>query len=120
MEKRDSLIGAATTLFHRKGFEHTSLSDIAEAAHVPLGNVYYYFKTRGELLKAVTENRIAGLQEQRAEWAKIADVHERMRVYMDSWESRTAELTAYGCPMGGLCWGPTSWAAKWPRTRPRS
>jgi AcrR family transcriptional regulator len=103
-DKRESLIGAAATLFHRKGFEHTSLADIAAAADVPLGNVYYYFKTRGDLLKAVTENRIAGLQAHRAELAGIPDVRKRMLAYMDAWESRTAELTAYGCPMGGLCW----------------
>ena len=45
-DKRARLIETAMKLAYQHGFRDTSLADIAEAAHVPLGNVYYYFKTK--------------------------------------------------------------------------
>jgi AcrR family transcriptional regulator len=44
--KREALVLAAAELFWMRGFEASSLADIAEASGVPLGNVYYYFKTK--------------------------------------------------------------------------
>ncbi len=54
-------------LAYRNGFSETSLADIAEAAHVPIGNVYYYFKTKEELGGAVVERRLAQFREFREE-----------------------------------------------------
>jgi TetR/AcrR family transcriptional regulator, transcriptional repressor for nem operon len=36
----------------------TSLAEIAQAADVPLGNVYYYFKSKDELIRAVVAAHI--------------------------------------------------------------
>ncbi len=47
-DKRTRLIETATKLAYGRGFRETSLADIAEAARVPVGNVYYYFKTKGK------------------------------------------------------------------------
>ena len=52
-DKRARLIETTMKLAYKHGFRETSLADIAEAAHVPLGNVYYYFKTKDELGEAV-------------------------------------------------------------------
>ena len=52
-DKRTRLIETAMNLAYRNGFRETSLADIAQAAHVPVGNVYYYFKTKEELGEAV-------------------------------------------------------------------
>ncbi len=59
LDKRTRLIETAMKLAYRNGFRETSLADIAEAAHVPVGNVYYYFKTKEELGEAVVERRLA-------------------------------------------------------------
>src|SRR5580700_5016943 len=40
-DKRSRLIQTAVKLAYRHGFRTTSLADIAEAAKVPVGNVYY-------------------------------------------------------------------------------
>ena len=45
-DKRVRLIEAAKVLIHQQGFHLTTLADIAQEADVPLGNVYYYFKTK--------------------------------------------------------------------------
>ena len=66
-DKRTQLIETAMKLAYRNGFRETSLADIAEAAHVPVGNVYYYFKTKEELGEAVVERRLAQFREFREE-----------------------------------------------------
>jgi AcrR family transcriptional regulator len=58
-DKRTRLIETATKLAYRRGFRQTSLADIAEAANAPVGNVYYYFKTKDELGEAFVEERLA-------------------------------------------------------------
>jgi AcrR family transcriptional regulator len=50
-DKRARLIQTAAGLSYQRGFRETTLADIAEAARVPLGNVYYYFKTKEELAR---------------------------------------------------------------------
>jgi AcrR family transcriptional regulator len=52
----------------QNGFEATSLADIAREAKVPLGNVYYYFKTKDEIGEAIVELRLAHLSAQRQRW----------------------------------------------------
>ncbi len=103
VDKRESLMRAADRLFHHHGFEHTSLADIAAAAGVPLGNVYYYFKTRGDLVKAVSEERRRAMRARRDEWEKIPSPRDRLLAYVDSFGAREEEFTAHGCPVGGLC-----------------
>jgi TetR/AcrR family transcriptional repressor of nem operon len=101
--KRESLIRAADSLFHRNGFERSSIADVAAAAAVPLGNVYYYFKTRDELVKSVSDRRLASVRARRSEWDALASPRDRLIAYVKSWENLTDELTAHGCPVGSLC-----------------
>ena len=102
-EKRDRLVRAADILFHRNGFEHTSIADIAAAADVPVGNVYYYFKSRGDFVKAVTEHRAESVRARRAEWDALATPKDRLLAYVKSFENGIDFFTAHGCPAGGLC-----------------
>ena len=51
------LIEAANKLIHRQGFNQTTLADIARESEVPLGNVYYYFRTKEEIGSALIEHR---------------------------------------------------------------
>jgi TetR/AcrR family transcriptional repressor of nem operon len=50
--KRERLIDGALQTLHAQGVESTTLADIAKAAEVPVGNVYYYFKTKDDLVEA--------------------------------------------------------------------
>src|SRR5579872_4599331 len=54
--KRDRLVAGARDTIYRQGVEATTIADIAEAADVPVGNVYYYFKTKDELVTATIES----------------------------------------------------------------
>src|SRR5690349_12400250 len=55
--KRQRLVVAAGDLQHRYGMSSTTLAQVAEAADVPVGNVYYYFKTKDDLVRAVIDSR---------------------------------------------------------------
>ena len=50
-DKRDRLVEAADKLIYEKTFHTTTLADIAKEADVPLGNVYYYFKTKDAIME---------------------------------------------------------------------
>lgn len=90
-------------LAHRNGFRETSLADIAEAAHVPLGNVYYYFKTKEELGEAVVERRLAEFRAFREEIDRLSSPKERLFAFVESIQGNREQLARGGCPLGGLC-----------------
>ena len=102
--KRERLIAAATQMIYRQGVEKTTLADIAAAAEVPLGNVYYYFKTKNDLVQAVVETHLA---EASAVLTAVEAAHEAPRERLKALFSALAgqgELIArYGCPHGSLC-----------------
>ena len=60
--KRERLVASAGDLMHRQGVPATTLAQVAEAADVPVGNVYYYFKTKDDLIRAVIDDRVAGVR----------------------------------------------------------
>lgn len=54
-ETRNRILDAAEDVFHRLGVARTSLADIAEAAHVTRGAIYWHFKNKLELFNAMCE-----------------------------------------------------------------
>src|SRR6266446_1439967 len=103
-DKRIRLIETAMKLAYRNGFRETSLADIAEAAHVPVGNVYYYFKTKEELGEAVVERRLAQFREFREEMDRLSSPKERLLAFVESVHGNREQLARGGCPLGGLCY----------------
>src|SRR5258706_5164712 len=54
-EARRRIIAVAEGLFTQRGFEGTSMRDIAAAANLNVAASYYYFPSKEELLWAVSE-----------------------------------------------------------------
>jgi len=54
-DTRTRILNAALGLFRRKGFEQTTMREIAEEAGVSLGNAYYYFESKEALVMAFYE-----------------------------------------------------------------
>ena len=102
-DKRARLIETAMKLAHKHGFRETSLANIAEAAHVPVGNVYYYFKTKEELGEAVVEQRLTEFLEFREELDRLGSPKERLFAFAESIHRNREQLARGGCPLGGLC-----------------
>ncbi len=63
-ERRRQLIDTALSLFAEKGFENTTIKDLAEAAGVAQGLFYHYFESKEALLFAAV-NRHGFLPEMR-------------------------------------------------------
>ncbi len=102
-DKRERLVDAAVTLFHHRGYGQTSLADIAEQSGVPLGNVYYYFKTKDDLANAVIAERIHHQQDTFAECEQDNDPQASLYCFLDILVDMSGDISRYGCPIGGLC-----------------
>lgn len=51
--KREAVLNAAAKLFCERGYERTSLSDLAEMLNITKPTVYYYFPSKDDILLAV-------------------------------------------------------------------
>jgi len=102
-DKRERLIDAAKSLFHRQGFTNTTLAHIAKYSEVPLGNVYYYFKTKEDIGAAVIETRHAEISQLHIGWDSMEDPRSRLLSYLDSYEEAAEGVAKNGCPVGSLC-----------------
>lgn len=58
-DKREQLINAAEELFAEKGFDGTSVRDIAQKADVNLAMISYYFGSKEKLLQVLIEQRFS-------------------------------------------------------------
>src|SRR6266852_6073029 len=54
-ETRSRLLDAAERVFHEKGVAHASLEEIAAAAEVTRGAIYWHFKDKAELFDAMMQ-----------------------------------------------------------------
>jgi AcrR family transcriptional regulator len=101
---RDRIVAAADRLFYRRGYEHTSFSDIADAVQISRGNFYHHFKTKGAILDAVINARLADTRAMLARWELAGkDPADRIRSFIDILIANRADIKRYGCPVGTLC-----------------
>ncbi|MQS14369.1 helix-turn-helix transcriptional regulator [Streptomyces kaniharaensis] len=100
--KRRRLTAAAAQVLHHKGVERTAIADIAQAAGVPVGNVYYYFKTKDELVEAALTEHTATLDTLTAELDRLPDPRARLRGLVTAWVTQRETAARYGCPIGTL------------------
>lgn len=56
-ERREQIIDAAMRVFAEKGFARATNRDIAHEAGITSGLIYYYFKSKEDLLRAALEER---------------------------------------------------------------
>src|SRR5258705_9694223 len=119
IDKRSRLVSAAMGLAYQNGFGATSLADIAREAEVPLGNVYYYFKTKDEIREAIVELRLAELSAQRQRWNEAGSPKDRLcACVQDVFESKDF-LAEHGW-VGRFAPSSTRRAARSPPEQPRS
>ncbi len=60
---RHDILAAAGILFIKKGYDATSVDDIAEAANVAKGTLYYHFKSKDEVLLGLSIGYLKRLSE---------------------------------------------------------
>lgn len=101
-EKRRRLSAAAARVLHEQGVERTTLADIAQAAGVPVGNVYYYFKTKDDLIRAALAEHRAHLDELTARLDRLPDPRDRLKALVEAWIDQREVAARHGCPTGTL------------------
>lgn len=57
IDRKSRIQGAAIKLFDYAGFEATTMNRIAEEANLGVGTLYNYYKSKGELLLSIIEDR---------------------------------------------------------------
>ena len=103
-QKRRQLVRAASGLIHEQGFQPTTLAEVAGRARVPLGNVYYYFKTKDALAEAVIDAHVSSLESQFAAWTEAwEDPRDRLRCLIRAPLQAGERVARFGCPHGSLC-----------------
>ena len=103
IDKRSRLVSAAVGLAYQNGFGATSLADIAREAKVPLGNVYYYFKTKDDIGEAIVELRLAELSAQRQRWNEDGSPKDRLCACVQAVFENKDFLAERGCAVGTFC-----------------
>lgn len=102
-DKRERLIQAADKLIYEQTFHTTTLADIAKLAEVPLGNVYYYFKTKEAIMDAVLQTRVHEWRDLFQQWEQIPDIKERLLALLQHNSTQSETLARFGCVIGSLC-----------------
>lgn len=102
-DNRARLLEAAEKSTYRYGFGNTTIADIAEEAQIPLGNVYYYYKTKDEIGGAVIELRVSRFRKLLEEFDKMDSPKQRLCAFVDIKIKNRRELARHGCPVGTLC-----------------
>ncbi len=59
-DKENAILDAAIQLFSEQGFNRTNIDQIARQAHIAVGTVYLYFKTKEEILSAIFKRFLDG------------------------------------------------------------
>ena len=101
--KREALAAAAAELFWTKGFDATSIADIAARSGVPIGNVYYYYKSKGDLAQAVAEIFVSETQAMVDTISSETDEPRgRLRALIERLQRSLRSRVDHGCPIS-LC-----------------
>ncbi len=88
---RARLLDAARQLVREKGYEHTTLRDVAERAGMTVGSIYGNFKNRDDLFIALAETFWGPIK---AEFPKRSSFARKMRALADATLAAVPERTA--------------------------
>jgi AcrR family transcriptional regulator len=81
----------------------TTLAEVAVHANVPPGNVYYYFKTKEDLVRAVVDDYVGEADAMLVELDRQRSPAARLKGLTRSWLEMADAVADRGCPLGGLC-----------------
>ncbi len=101
--KRERLVEAAKQMLYEQGVERTTLADVAAAADVPPGNVYYYFKTKDDLVEAAIRAHAEDISARLAPLEKHRTPKARLRALVRMLVDQRDQIARSGCPQGSLC-----------------
>lgn len=99
-ERRSAIVSAAAGLFWERGFFATSIAMIGEAADVPTGNMFYYFKTKADIALAVADVFVSETDALIAEaTAASAEPRQRIHFLLQRLGQSARSRMERGCPI---------------------
>ena len=102
-DKRQRLVEGARQTIHEQGVEKTTIADIARAADVPVGNVYYYFKTKDDLVAAAIASHASDVRALLMSLRAGRSPQTRLKALVRELTAQRELAARYGCPLGSLC-----------------
>lgn len=81
--RRAEVLEAATRVFHEKGYEASSIQDVADALGLLKGSLYYYIDSKEDLLFAIIDEVHRSTLEQLDRWLEVeGDELTRLRAFL--------------------------------------
>ena len=90
-ETRKAIMRAAMSLFSEKGFDGTSIEELAKAAGIGKGTIYGYFQTKMDILHAFCEDELESLHQELTSSAdrEIPLLQQMVSIYMSEFRHIT-------------------------------
>jgi len=79
--KKQQIIQAAMQAFSEKGYRGTSIQDIADLLGIAKGSLYFYFKSKQDLLLSIIKHQLSMVVEESEELNKRTDLEPRELLY---------------------------------------
>ncbi len=102
-----AILKAAEAVFTKQGYFHTRMDDIAEAAELAKGTLYYYFKSKDEIYVHLLEREVKAIHEEimrritgRKTFLEILEVW--IEFYLEYFEKNQGFLRMVLPCMGGM------------------
>lgn len=91
LRRREEIIDTAARVFHARGYEAGSLDDVAAELDLRKSSLYYYVKSKAQLLYLIFDRAISFALHRLDELAEIADPAERLGAFIVHQVSIVAE-----------------------------
>jgi AcrR family transcriptional regulator len=101
-DKRERLVAAALEQFHRRGYARTSIAQIAATAGMPAGNVFYFFKAKEDLARAVVDEWCRLLTGYLAALDPLPGYRQRVQGFIEQARDLSGMYVTLGCPLAGI------------------
>jgi TetR/AcrR family transcriptional repressor of nem operon len=104
-KKKELLLQKGAELIHLKGFNHTGINEILEAAYVPRGSFYFYFKNKEDFGLQLIDYYSVHFLSKSKEYLGRTDLSylTRLREFFDDFlRFFDSHGCALGCPIGNL------------------
>lgn len=88
-ERKKEIIDVCLSIFIKKGLTHTRTRDLCDALNMNSGGVFYYFKTKDEIILACTEEAAKRMERDLLD-AALGSIEDPKKMIEKLWERSTA------------------------------
>lgn len=106
MKSKEKIIQTATYLFHKNGYQTTTVDEIAQTTGVTKSNLYYHFKSKEELALEALDMRMKQFESD-VIFSTLREISLSPKKRLQLFYNRVANFhrsleCRYGCPFGNL------------------